>query len=429
MSSRDFISKRVRGEMTKTKIRNLCVFIFVAPGAFAQSAPTSLQSLIAEARQNNAAIKAAESAIQTTRYMHKQASALPDTEIMVQHFTVGSPRPFAGYSNSDFAYIGFGASQELPYPGKRTLRSNVAQHEIAISGAEKNSVVWNVLTRLKLAYFQLTASQNIISILAKNQQVADQIEQGAEARYRVGEGMQQDVLRAQLQRTKLLNELSMQRRESAQAQVVLKALLNRPAESSDIVAEPLSARHIPGYDALIAKLREHNPELQVSAEQVSQQHASVELAKREKKPDFGVQYMWQHTADNFRDYYMGTFSIKLPNRSRVRAAEGESQAKLAQAEAEKESRLKEMESDLGEQLAIVQTSEQQLKVYDEGLIPQSEAALNAGLAGYRTGKQEYQGLLASFSDTLQLSIDRERTLAEHEAAIARIESLLGEDLQ
>jgi hypothetical protein len=87
-----------------TKIRNLCVFVFVAGAAFAQRPATGLQSLIAEARQNNAAIKAAESAIQTSRYMPKQASALPDTEVMVQHFTVGSPRPFAGYSNSDFAY-------------------------------------------------------------------------------------------------------------------------------------------------------------------------------------------------------------------------------------------------------------------------------------------------------------------------------------
>ncbi len=112
-----------------TKIRTLCVFVFVAVAAVAQSTPTSLQSLIAEARQNNLAIKAAESVIQTTRYMPQQASALPDTEVMVQHFTVGSPRPFAGYSNSDFAYIGFGASQELPYPGKRALRAKVAQHE------------------------------------------------------------------------------------------------------------------------------------------------------------------------------------------------------------------------------------------------------------------------------------------------------------
>ena len=412
-----------------TKIRNLCLFVLLATAAVAQNNRSSLQSLIAEARQNNGAIKAAESAIHATRYMPKQASALPDTEVMVQHFTVGSPRPFAGYSNSDFAYIGFGASQELPYPGKRALRANVAQYEIAISRAEKNSVVWAVLTRLKLAYFQLAASQQIISVLERNQQAAEGIEQAAEARYGVGKGTQQDVLRAQLERTKLLNDLSMQRRESAQAQAALKALLNRPAGSPDLIPEPLSVRHIPSPEAVIAKLRENNPELQVSGEQVSQGRAAVRLAKREKKPDFGVQYMWQHTADNFRDYYMGTFSIKLPNRSRVRAAEGESQAKLAQAEAEKESRLKQMESDFGEQLAIVQTSEQQLKVYEEGLIPQSEAALNAGLAGYRAGKQEYQGLLASFADTLQLSIGRERTLSEHEAAIARIEGLIGEELQ
>jgi len=169
-----------------TNISNLFVFVFVTVAALAQSTPTSLQSLIVEARQNNLAIKAAESAIQTTRFMPKQASALPDTEVMVQHFSVGSPRPFAGYSNSYFAYIGFGASQELPYPGKRALRASVAQHEVAISGAEQNSVVWSVLTRLKLAYFQLAASQSIVSVLAKNQQILDQIEQGAEVRYRVG---------------------------------------------------------------------------------------------------------------------------------------------------------------------------------------------------------------------------------------------------
>jgi len=405
------------------------VYIFWAGAAFGQNTPVSLQSLIGEARQNNAAIKAAERAIQASEYMPKQASALPDTEVIVQSFTVGSPRPFAGYSNSDFAYIGFGVSQELPYPGKRALRANVAQHAIAISRAEKDAVTWDVLTRLKLAYFQLTASQQLVAVLEQNRQRTDEIEQAAEIRYRVGQGTQQDVLRTQLERTKLLNELSMQRREGAQAQVVLKALLNRAPESSDIVPELLSSRRIPDAAVLFAKLRQNNPELQVSAEQLSQSQATAALAKREQKPDFGVQYMWQHTADNFRDYYMGTFSIKLRNRSRVRAAEAESQAKLTQVKAEKESRLKQMESDLGEQIAIVQTSEQQLTVYEQGLIPQSESALNAGLAGYRAGKQDYQGLLGSYNDTLRLAMDRERTLAEHEAAIARIERLVGEELK
>jgi outer membrane protein TolC len=412
-----------------TKISKICVFVFWAASVFGQSSPTSLPSLIAEARQNNAAIKAAERAIQTSEYMPKQASALPDTEVMVQSFTVGSPRPFAGYSNSDFSYIGFGASQELPYPGKRALRGNVAQHEIAISRAEKGAVTWDVLTRLKLAYYQLAASQQLVAVLEQNRQRADEIEQAAEIRYRVGQGTQQDVLRAQLERTKLLNEISMQRRESARAQVVLKALLNRLPESADIVPEPLSARRLPETAALFAKLRQNNPELQVSSEQVSQSQAAAALAKREQKPDFGVQYMWQHTADNFRDYYMGTFSIKLPNRSRVRTAEAQSRAKITQSEAEKESRLKQTESDLGEQIAVVQTSDQQLTVYEQGLIPQSESALSAGLAGYQAGKQDYQGLLGSYNDTLRLTMDRERTLAEHEAAIAQIERLIGEDLK
>lgn len=410
------------------KIRYLYYGLLFGSTALGQNA-VSLRTLITEAEQNNPAIKAAERGIATTRYGPAQASALPDTEVMVQHFTVGSPRPFAGYSNSDFAYIAFGASQELPYPGKRSLRANVARHETEISGAEKNAVVWDVLTRLKLAYFQLAASQQVISILEKNQQTAEQIEQAAEARYRVGEGTQGDVLRAQLQRTKLLNEISMQRREATQTQTALKALLNRAPESPDLVAEQLLVRHVPPPSNLNATLREKNPELRTSQERISQGQAAVELAKREKRPDFAVQYMWQHTASNFRDYYMGTFSIKLPNRSRVRAMEGEAEAKLAQAQAAQESRLKQMESDLGEQIAIVQTSEQQLKVYEDGLIPQSEAALNAGLAGYQAGKQEYQGLLSSFADTLQLEIEHERTLAEHESAIARIEALIGEEIQ
>ncbi|HEV2698319.1 MAG TPA: TolC family protein [Terriglobales bacterium] len=410
-------------------IRHLWIFAILVGSVYGQSTPVTLQALIVEAQQNNAAIKAARRAIDTSRYGPAQASALPDTEVMVQHFTVGSPRPFAGYSNSDFSYIGFGASQELPYPGKRALRANVAQHEIAISGAERNTVVWDVLTRLKLAYFQLASSQRTITILEKNQDTAEQIEQAAEVRYRVGEAIQADVLRAQLQRTRLLNELSMQQRENAQAQVVLKALLNRAPESPDLIAEPLVLRRMPATETLMITLREKNPDLHVSAERISQSQTAIELAKREKKPDFGAQYMWQHTASSFRDYYMGTFSIKLPNRSRVSAMEGEAEAKLAQAQAEKESRLRQVEGDLGEQIAIAQTSAQQLKVYDDGLIPQSEAALNAGLAGYRAGKQEYQGLLASFTDTLQLVVERERTVAEHESAIARIEGLIGEELQ
>src|SRR3989442_8062070 len=91
--------------------------------------PTSLRELIQEAEEKNPQIAASFHTWQASRNVPKQASALPETQFSVQQFSVGSPRPFAGYSNSDFAYIGFRASQDIPYPGKRPIRARFSPHQ------------------------------------------------------------------------------------------------------------------------------------------------------------------------------------------------------------------------------------------------------------------------------------------------------------
>jgi cobalt-zinc-cadmium efflux system outer membrane protein len=85
--------------------------------------PTSLAMLIDEAQRNNPGIQASVHEYRAASNGAKGAGALPDTQLMLQQLNVGSPRPFAGYTNSDFAYIGIGASQQLPWPGKRSLRA------------------------------------------------------------------------------------------------------------------------------------------------------------------------------------------------------------------------------------------------------------------------------------------------------------------
>ena len=82
------------------------------------STPTPLSQLLAEAEANNPQISAADHGARAARQMAPQVTTLPDPKFTYQQFSVGSPKPFAGYTNSDFAYIGVGASQELPYPGK-----------------------------------------------------------------------------------------------------------------------------------------------------------------------------------------------------------------------------------------------------------------------------------------------------------------------
>ena len=91
--------------------------------------PTPMAALVEEAEKNDPTILAAERAARAARFVAPQMSALPDPQFTLQQFSVGSPRPFAGYTNSDFAYIGLGASQQLPYPGKLKLRGEVADRD------------------------------------------------------------------------------------------------------------------------------------------------------------------------------------------------------------------------------------------------------------------------------------------------------------
>src|SRR6516225_2708744 len=175
--------------------------------------PTALAALVTEAERNNPQIVAARHAWRAATQLPSQVSTLPDPEVVVQQFAVGSPRPFAGFSNSDFAYIGFGVSQEFPYPGKLRLKGEIASRDVASARDNEETVRRSVVEQLKATYFELAYVQQTLEILHRDDQLLEQIEQIARARYRVGQGNQQDVLKAQLERTKLLRELETRRQD------------------------------------------------------------------------------------------------------------------------------------------------------------------------------------------------------------------------
>src|SRR5438270_311564 len=75
--------------------------------------------------------------------------------------------------------------------------------------AQSDGVSRQAIETLKLTYFQLAFLQQTLPTLERNDQLLSQIQQVAESHYRVGQGNQQDVLKAQLQRTKLLQEIAM----------------------------------------------------------------------------------------------------------------------------------------------------------------------------------------------------------------------------
>ena len=390
---------------------------------------TSLRELMQEAEQKNPQIAASFHAWQASRNVPNQVSALPETQLSVQQFSVGSPRPFAGYSNSDFAYIGFGASQDIPYPGKRQLRARVAEHEADSMEAQTDSVRRAVVGNLKTVYFRLAYIQQTLGVLEKSDQLLNQVQEATEARYRVGQGNQQDVLKAQLQHTKILQEIAHHHQEEGLLEAQIKQVLGRPQESADIVAETVTLRTL-SYSAaeLLQKAREQNPDVHSKQASIRQQETQVELAHKNFRPDFNVSYMYEHTADKFRDYYMATFGIRLPNRGRQKAELAEAQENQERARQELDAESQRVLSEVQQQYVRAKTAEERLKIYSDGLIPQSEATFQSARSAYESNQQDFESLLSGFLDVLNLDLEYRSELVEHESALAELERLTGVDV-
>ena len=390
---------------------------------------TPLRDLLNEAEQNNPQIQAARQGWQAAKQVPSQVSTLPDPQFTLQQVSVGSPRPFAGYTNSDFAYIGLGVSQDFPYPGKLRLRAEIAKREADVMQQQYESVRRSALAGVKSAYFQLAYLSKTLGILESDGELLQQVEKAADARYRSGMGNQHDLLQAQLEQTKLLREITMHHLEVAKLQAQIKQLLNRPQSSPDV--EPAELPETPlaySFDDLLSAAKSQNPEISGAQKMVERQKLQVDLAHKDFYPDFNVQYMWQRTdPTQFRAYYMLTVGVRVPiYRGRKQRPElAQAEAELNRSRSESEVQSQQVAFQLRTEFETAQKNAELLKIYREGLLPQARAEFQAGVAAYQNNRQDFQGLLVSYLDVLHLDEEYWQSVAQRETAVARLEELTG----
>ena len=399
----------------------------------ARSEAAKLADLIVEAESNNPEIRVAKQAWQSTQQMPTQVSTLPDPQVAVQQVNVGSPRPFAGFSNSDFAYIGLGVSQDFPYPGKLRLRRELASNDAEVAAQKVEAMRRAILSDLKVIYFRIAFLTKQSVILDGDRELLRQMEQAAEVKYRSGMGNQQEVLEAQLEQTKLLREITANRLEDAKLQAQLKQLLGRPQTSPDLMTEEIGETSLTqNFDQLLSAAQSNNPQVSGAQKTVDRQKVAIEVAKRDFYPDFNAQFMWQRTdPSQFRAYYQFTFGARIPIYRKRKQQPELAQAEIdkSRAQSEVEAQLQEMSSRLRQQYVAVEKSAELLKMYRDGLLPQAKAELQAGFAAYESNRQDLQALLASFLDVLKLEEEYWQTLSEHEADLGQIEELTGVSLR
>ncbi len=397
---------------------------FVAVCCAAQTKPAvQIDDLIKEMLARNPAIRAAQFRLDAATKRPSQLSTLPDPKLSFTNFGVG--HPFSPLGNSDFAYQSFGFSQEFPYPGKLGLAGEQAKKEAESERQMYRTAVQDAVAQLKSAYFEWFGVSKAIEITGKNRELLRQIERIARARYSVGKGQQQDVLKAQVEESTIAQQLEMlnQRKMSIEARiqslVASDIPLNRPA---DVKLSALTQT----LEALLATLPNQSPRLKSKEAVLDSRAVGIKRSKKDYRPDFGVSFQWLKTGAPFSDYYMATAEMKVPLYfwRKQRLGVEESVARFQEARHDYLAERQEQSFQVKDLYFIAKTSERLIALYQEGVIPQSALSLESSLAAYETGTVDFLTVLNSFLTAATYEMQYYEELAKHQQAMARLEALV-----
>jgi cobalt-zinc-cadmium efflux system outer membrane protein len=389
----------------------------------------TLEAVIAYARQQNPEIRAAAAKWQAAQARPAQAGALPDPMVEVAYHNESLDRFTMG--STDFAWVRIGASQEVPFPGKLGLKRDIAATDAQQAREASRRTELEVISRVKMAYAEYAHLQELLDLLQRNRDLLQKFARTAETKYSVGAGIQQDVLRSQVELSLLVDRETTlaQRRQSQTAE--LNALLNRPASAPLGAAHHLEEKHLTrSLDELTAEALAHAPEVSAAKSRVSGGESMVSLAHLGYLPDFVVRADYMNKASLLPEWEVGV-GIKVPLyfATKQRAGAQEAAATLAEARSAQQIVAVSVQARVRDLYARAQAAERLIALYHKTVIPQAHLALESATSAYTVNKVDFLTLLNSFTVMLEYEMRYHEELANFQKAVAELEAVVGEPVE
>lgn len=398
-------------------------------GAQSASEPRiSLQELIAEALANNPSIQSAERRVSALRARIPQVKTLPDP--MVSLGWMGDVAPFKVQKGDPSSSRTISAAQEFPYPGKLKLRGQIVDRAAEASRWESEFVRRRVVADVKAAYYDYYYFDKAIEITLKNKDLLEKLAEIASVRYKVGQGIQQDILKAQVEVSRLEQRLTVLEQQKKTAQVRLNTLLYRQPEEPLGKPEPFDkAVFAYSIEELYQKAMDNDPELQRNERIIEQNQFAVNLAQKEYKPNFSVGFQYQNRPA-MPEMYGAMVSLNIPVFYKTKQREGvrEATEELISSQRGRDARKTTLFFELKEQYLAAKAADQLAALYSRSVVPQSTLALESSLASYQTGRVDFLTILSNFLTVLDYEIEYYREFANYQMALARMEPLVGVEL-
>jgi len=374
-----------------------------------------IAALVAEALEKNPEIAAArgEAAAATSRV--GPAGALPDPMITIGYENDGVAPSLGTEPMTRLAFV---AQQAIPFPGKLGLAREVAKADAARAGTRPERVALSVAAGVRRAYADLLEAREEIRLVDEQIETWRDIEAVIRARYAAGMGTQQDILRAQSERTRLLQQRRRDESSEDRALAVLRGLLYRPPGAPIPTARRLSAVPVPASPAAgetLARAFDVTPELKDAILAKERAKLASALARRNLRPDFvaSAAYMNRGNLPLMWSAAVGV-SIPLWAGEKQRPLIAEADSLFESASARETSLRRQIQALTEERLIRIDSLAAEAKLDAEGILVQDRLSVDAALASYRTGSVPFVTVLEALGTYF----------ADRRAAASRLASLI-----
>jgi outer membrane protein TolC len=396
----------------------------LAQAPLPHSSDPVLEDLLHEALANHPDLQRAGAAVRMDQERIPQAGVLPDPSLSLGLQNDGFKRLEVGRMETSFYSVAF--TQPLPWPGKRGLRKEVAAINVDLSEATRSRVQMGLEADVRRGYTALLLVRGQRQLLAEQALFLEQAERLARTRYEVGQGSQGDLLRAQLERTRLQQATwSLE----AEEHMILAALNRlRQHDPADPIPTTATLGSLPEPELLRPEAVEAlSPELAGARASVRQTEKLLDLAKLDRRPDFAVTAGLMPRGSLDPMWQVGV-SVSLPiygrHKQQRAIAEHEHHRQGQGAEVESISSLLRQRTE--ERTIQIEMLRKTRDLYQGGLLVQSEASFKATLAQFETGRGSFLGALEALNGWVGDQGGLLQTLAQLQAQyIALREAALG----
>ena len=412
----------------KKQIPVLFTIIFSILCAAAAQAE-ELSDYLEEALGGNAALQAARADFRISSEQTKQTGILPDPKLSVQYYLV----PVETRTGPQNAAIGL--SQSVPWFNKLSLLREISDHDAAIAGAKLAGVELAITRQVKTAFIEYAFLGRSQQSMAENLELLRYLEGVARSRYAGGKATFFDVLKIQIEMTKIQEKSASLADRAVPLRVHINNLLGTEQDRARTAPESLPEVILAKESAAIHALAlENAPLLQSARQRIAKARSARELAETAFYPDFNFSIKtiltgsaeYGEPKDSGKDPVIAGLNINLPIfYGKRQAGVAKQTAAIDKAQSTQQQQLRLLTTHIEQELFSYREAERKLRMYRDSLLPKVKQQLEVAVNGFQSGETTILELIDAEKNLLHFSLSKDRALADRALAVARLESQTG----